>query len=109
MAVESTKPKRKLPKGENGGGDDAKKEPDNVVAWRNRISKLSNDQLAEVTADVFDEITRRKEKEDAFLPPREDLSSKRNDARKELAKLPSKELKTLWTIIHDNMTKRNML
>ncbi|TPX73620.1 hypothetical protein CcCBS67573_g05112 [Chytriomyces confervae] len=109
VVVESTKPKRKLPKGENGGGDDAKKEPDNVVAWRNRISKLSNDQLAEVTADVFDEITRRKEKEDAFLPPREDLSSKRNDARKELAKLPSKELKTLWTIIHDNMTKRNML
>ncbi|KAJ3233225.1 hypothetical protein HDU81_002376 [Chytriomyces hyalinus] len=109
VAVESTKPKRKLPKGENAGGEDAKKEPDNVIAWRNRISKLSNDQLAEVTADVFDEITRRKEKEDAFLPPREDLSSKRNDARKELAKLPSKELKTLWTIIHDNMTKRNML
>ncbi|KAJ3027652.1 UNVERIFIED_CONTAM: hypothetical protein HDU68_003410 [Siphonaria sp. JEL0065] len=40
----------------------SKLEPANVVAWRTRISKLSNEQLAEVTADVFDEITRRKEK-----------------------------------------------
>ncbi|KAJ3060634.1 hypothetical protein HDU98_003434 [Podochytrium sp. JEL0797] len=96
--------KRKLPM--NG---EEKPEPANVTAWRARISKLSNEQLAEVTADVFDEITRRKEKIESFLPAREDLSSKRNEARKELAKLPSKELKTLWTIIHDNMTQRNML
>ncbi|KAJ3072892.1 hypothetical protein HDU98_002697 [Podochytrium sp. JEL0797] len=96
--------KRKLPM--NG---EEKPEPANVTAWRARISKLSNEQLAEVTADVFDEITRRKEKIESSLPAREDLSSKRNEARKELAKLPSKELKTLWTIIHDNMTERNML
>ncbi|KAJ3293575.1 hypothetical protein HDU79_000201 [Rhizoclosmatium sp. JEL0117] len=113
--IDEHKPRRKLPGEKEHIADDSsssssvKPEPANVVAWRSRISKLSNEQLAEVTADVFDEITRRKEKTEPFLPPREDLSTKRNEARKELAKLPSKELKTLWTIIHDNMTKRNML
>ncbi|KAJ3206487.1 hypothetical protein HDU82_004469 [Entophlyctis luteolus] len=101
--------RRKLPVEDGGANGAEKAEAPNVVAWRNRIAKLTNEQLAEVTADVFDEITRRKEKKEPFLSPRDDLSAKRNDARKELSKLPSKELKTLWTIIHDNMTKRNML
>ncbi|KAI9332714.1 hypothetical protein DFJ73DRAFT_855278 [Zopfochytrium polystomum] len=91
------------------GGKPAKKESANVQAWRSRIAKLTDDQLAEVTADVFDEITRRKEKIESFLPPRDDLSPKRNEARKELAKLPSRELKTLWTIIHEQMKRRNMM
>ncbi|KAJ3394887.1 hypothetical protein HDU84_005822 [Entophlyctis sp. JEL0112] len=101
--------RRKLPLEDAAANVPDKAEAPNVVAWRNRIAKLTNEQLAEVTADVFDEITRRKEKKEPFLPPRDDLSLKRNEARKELSKLPSKELKTLWTIIHDNMTKRNML
>ncbi|KAJ3392918.1 hypothetical protein HDU84_003134 [Entophlyctis sp. JEL0112] len=101
--------RRKLPLEDGNANGVDKGEAPNVVAWRNRIAKLTNEQLAEVTADVFDEITRRKEKKEPYLPPRDDLSAKRNDARKELSKLPSKELKTLWTIIHDNMTKRNML
>ncbi|KAI9363343.1 hypothetical protein DFJ73DRAFT_810777 [Zopfochytrium polystomum] len=91
------------------GGKPAKKESANVQAWRSRIAKLTDDQLAEVTADVFDEISRRKEKIESFLPPRDDLSPKRNEARKELAKLPSRELKTLWTIIHEQMKRRNMM
>ncbi|KAI9343486.1 hypothetical protein BDR26DRAFT_858168 [Obelidium mucronatum] len=117
------KPRRKLPgaekevvvppspvdRDESSSSSSSTSEPANVIAWRTRISKLSNEQLTEVTADVFDEITRRKEKSEPFLPPREDLSQKRNEARKELSKLPSKELRTLWNIIHDNMTKRNML
>ncbi|KAJ3140092.1 hypothetical protein HK100_010590, partial [Physocladia obscura] len=81
---------------------------DNAVVWRGRILKLSNDQLAEVTADVYDEIRRRKEKNEPFLPARADLAVKRNEARKELSKLPAKEVKTLWRIIRENMGEREM-
>ncbi|KAI8622436.1 hypothetical protein BC830DRAFT_565160 [Chytriomyces sp. MP71] len=111
-SVES-KSKRRVPRGgedkDLGKEEAGKKEIGNAAVWRTRISKLSDDQLAEVLADVYDESTRRKEKQEPFLPPRENLSPKRNDARKELAKLPSKELKVLWTIIYENMTNRNML
>ncbi|KAJ3328910.1 component of the polarisome [Blyttiomyces sp. JEL0837] len=83
-------------------------EPANVTAWRSRIAKLTDDQLAEVTADVYDEISRRKNKDAPFLPPRGDLSPKRNEARKELSRLPSRELKTLWGIIQENLKKRRL-
>ncbi|KAJ1554468.1 hypothetical protein HK405_004991, partial [Cladochytrium tenue] len=50
--------------GTNSGSMPRKKKADsaNVAAWRTRIANLTDDQLAEVTTDVFDEITRRKEK-----------------------------------------------
>ncbi|KAJ1553154.1 hypothetical protein HK405_008788, partial [Cladochytrium tenue] len=70
-------------------------ESPNAAAWRARIVRLTDDQLAEVTSDVFDEITRRKEKKVPFLPETPGMSAKRNEARRELSKLPSRELKTL--------------
>ncbi|KAJ3212490.1 component of the polarisome [Dinochytrium kinnereticum] len=85
------------------------REAANVAAWRSRISKLTDEQMAEVTADVYDEMTRRRDKSAPFLPPRSDLSPKRNEARKELSKLPSRELKMLWSIIHESMKKRKMV
>ncbi|KAJ1567351.1 hypothetical protein HK405_006282, partial [Cladochytrium tenue] len=45
--------------GTSGGSMPRKKKADsaNVAAWRTRIANLTDDQLAEVTTDVFDEIT----------------------------------------------------
>ncbi|KAJ3407903.1 Phosphatidylglycerol/phosphatidylinositol transfer protein [Chytridiales sp. JEL 0842] len=97
----------KAGKRKEGGGK--KKEGANVSAWRARIGKLSDEQLREVTVDVMDEMARRREKEVPHLQPLDDLSPKRNEARKELARLPSKELKTLWTIIYENMQKRGLM
>ncbi|KAJ3103134.1 component of the polarisome [Phlyctochytrium planicorne] len=85
------------------------REQANVMAWRSRIAKLTDEQMAEVTADVYDEMTRRRDKSAPFLPPRADLSPKRNEARKELSKLPSRELKMLWSIIHESIKKRKMV
>ncbi|KAI8853998.1 hypothetical protein BC829DRAFT_381052 [Chytridium lagenaria] len=75
-----------------------KETKERIAAWRSRIAKLTDEQMAEVTADSA-----------PFLPPRSDLSPKRNEARKELSKLPSRELKMLWSIIHESMKKRKMV
>ncbi|KAJ3194993.1 hypothetical protein HK101_001379 [Irineochytrium annulatum] len=85
------------------------REAANVAAWRSRIAKLTDEQMAEVTTDVYDEMTRRRDKSGPFLAARADLSQKRNEARKELSRLPSRELKLLWSIIHESMKKRKMV
>ncbi|KAJ3097721.1 component of the polarisome [Phlyctochytrium bullatum] len=113
-AKEKEREKRKKEKAAEKEGKEAKeareaREAANVTAWRSRIAKLTDEQMAEVTADVYDEMTRRRDKSAPFLPPRADLSPKRNEARKELSKLPSRELKMLWSIIHDSMKKRKMV
>ncbi|KAJ3193970.1 hypothetical protein HK101_003723 [Irineochytrium annulatum] len=82
------------------------REEANVKAWRSRIARLADDQMVEVSSDVRDEMIRRKEKNAPFLAPRSDLSPKRNEARKELSKLPSRELKMLYSIIHESMKER---
>ncbi|KAI8855253.1 hypothetical protein BC829DRAFT_3742 [Chytridium lagenaria] len=85
------------------------KEPANVSAWRARIVKLTDEQVEEVTADVYDEMTRRRDKTGPFLEPRLNLSDRRNEARKQLAKLPSSEVKMLWLVIHEHLKERKDL
>ncbi|KAJ3193973.1 hypothetical protein HK101_003726 [Irineochytrium annulatum] len=71
---------------------------------RSRIARLADDEMVELSSDVRDVKMRRKNA--PFLAPRYDLLPKRNEARKELSKLPSRELKMLYSIIHESMNER---
>ncbi|KAJ3218408.1 hypothetical protein HDU67_005731 [Dinochytrium kinnereticum] len=49
------------------GKDVMRKPMDNVSAWKNRIQRLTDDQVVEVTSDVYDEMTRRRDKTGEFF------------------------------------------
>ncbi|KAJ3103165.1 hypothetical protein HDU96_009382, partial [Phlyctochytrium bullatum] len=77
-----------------------------VAAWRRKLGRLTDEQVAEVTTDVHDEMARRRDRAGACLPARQGFSERRNQARRQLAALPTHEIKLLWKVLHENLRER---
>jgi hypothetical protein len=85
---------------------------------REKLAKLNERQLSELSTDAYDELLRRNRATDetrgqesekqvpAFLPPRNDLHPKRNEARKKMAALGDVRFKGLLKDILGEINKR---
>lgn len=80
---------------------------ENVPNARAKAFKLSGQQFYELTTDIYDESTRRKERtKPGHLPPREEFHPKRNEARERLAKLSAERFATLVTDVLRDTQRR---
>ncbi|KAI9094657.1 hypothetical protein DFS34DRAFT_582702 [Phlyctochytrium arcticum] len=75
---------------------------------REKLTRLTKQQFAELSTDVFDEMNRRQldSKEVPFLPVRDDFHPKRNQARQKLATLPSSRFKDLASDVYYEIERR---
>lgn len=64
---------------------------------KDKMTRLTKQQFFDLSTDVYDEMNRRQANSNdvPFLPVREDLHPKRNQARQKLATLPSAKFKDL--------------
>ncbi|KAG8921397.1 component of the polarisome [Tulasnella sp. 419] len=77
---------------------------------RQKLTRLAEGQIRELTEDVVDEATRRAtntvESEVFHLPPNEDFHPKRNQARQKLATLPFSRMRDLTSDLVYELERR---
>ncbi|KAJ1554651.1 component of the polarisome [Nowakowskiella sp. JEL0078] len=75
---------------------------------KEKLSKLSKPQFAELSTDVYDELIRRLKNlaHEPFLPVREEFHPKRNQARQKLATLPQSRFKDLAIDVYFEIERR---
>ncbi|KAJ1569813.1 component of the polarisome [Nowakowskiella sp. JEL0078] len=75
---------------------------------KEKLSKLSKPQFAELSTDVYDELVRRQKNfsYEPFLPVREEFHPKRNQARQKLATLPQSRFKDLAIDVYFEIERR---
>ncbi|KAG0229351.1 component of the polarisome, partial [Actinomortierella wolfii] len=77
------------------------------IAAREKLSKLLQNQLQDLSTDVYDELMRRKEGNKVpFLPVRDDYHPKRNQARQKLATLPQNRFKDLASDVYVQLERQ---
>ncbi|KAG0268939.1 component of the polarisome [Actinomortierella ambigua] len=77
------------------------------IAAREKLSKLLQNQLQDLSTDVYDELMRRKDgNKIPFLPVRDDYHPKRNQARQKLATLPQNRFKDLASDVYVQLERQ---
>ncbi|KAF8170320.1 hypothetical protein K438DRAFT_221565 [Mycena galopus ATCC 62051] len=85
----------------------AKTPPNSRSAARQKLTRLTIQQFHELSADVYDELVRRKNgKEVPFLPVREEFRPNRNQARQKLAILPITRFEDLSSDVYFELARR---
>ncbi|KAJ3330386.1 component of the polarisome [Blyttiomyces sp. JEL0837] len=79
-----------------------------MASAREKMTRLSKQQFFDLATDVYDEMNRRQtgSKDLPFLPVRDDLHPKRNQARQKLATLPTSRFKDLARDIFYDIERR---
>ncbi|KAG8826036.1 component of the polarisome [Serendipita sp. 401] len=74
---------------------------------RERLTRLTRQQFRELSTDAYDEVVRRKSTNEApYLPSRDDLHPKRNQARQKLSTLANPRLQDLASDVHFELGRR---
>ncbi|SAL94863.1 hypothetical protein [Absidia glauca] len=76
------------------------------ITSRRKLSKLNNGQFMELARDVYDEMTRRCEMKDPFLPVHDEFHPRRNQARQKLATLPDCRFMYLSSDVYHELSRR---
>ncbi|VDC07732.1 unnamed protein product [Peniophora sp. CBMAI 1063] len=85
--------------------------PNTRIAARQKLTRLTRPQFHELSTDVYDEVVRRKNKDDGsddepFLPAQHAFNPKRNDARQKLATLPASRFQDLSADVYHELVRR---
>lgn len=75
---------------------------------REKLTRLSRQQFAELSTDVHDELKRRQNESESvpFLPGRDDFHPRRNQARQKLATLPKNRFRDLASDVFFELERR---
>ena len=88
----------------------ARSPPQPQLSARQKIIRLTEPQLQELSTDMYDELIRRKnntsQDEVPFLPARDDVHPKRNQARQKLATLPISRFEGLSSEVYHELVRR---
>ncbi|KAI1315071.1 component of the polarisome [Mortierella claussenii] len=77
------------------------------VAAREKLSRLLQNQLQDLSTDVYDELKRRTDEAQVpFLAVRDDFHPKRNQARQKLATLPQNRFKDLASDVYVQLERQ---